>query len=419
MGGSAGSGGALDVAQDVPPPTGAVFSVGSFVKSVTTGSQVIPHTLGEVPKALILWTAGKTNETLSAGFYFGIGVSDGAASGAIAMSTRAGTSPSLSSRRMAPKAITLVQGGEWTIAEADLSSLGSESITLSWTTNDSQPYVIHYLAIGGAQVTAKVVNWQAPTTTGLKAVTGVGFQPEAVLHFHVGGAVVTAPPISQSNGVIGMGVMNGAGAEWSVQIADATSLSPSEATRAQRTNAAIFMYHAPSPIVNKEASFVSMDPSGFTLDFTTATADASQVYSLALAGIQASVGTFNKTTAPATTAAPASQAIATPFSPGAVFLSSYQIGPQTAAVREAQASWAIGASDGTNEGSSAITAQDAASPTVVNALDKTSKAFLKMSSPPVDAEADMASFDPSGFTLSWTTNDSLASQMCFLALGAR
>jgi hypothetical protein len=409
-----GSGGAIDVALDLPP-TDAVFSVGSFVKSNTTGSQVVPHALGQVPKALILWTAGKTSETLSAGFYYGIGVSDGTTSGAIAMSTRDGTTASSSSRRIAPKAITLVQAGEITVAEADLTSLGSSSVTLSWTTNDNQPYVIHYLAIGGPEVTAKVVNWQTPTTTGMKAVTDVGFKPEAVLHFHVGAAVVTAPPVSQSNGVIGMGVMNRAGSEWSVQIADATSSSPSVATRAQRTDAAIYMYHAPWPVINKMASFVSMDPKGFTLNFTTATTDASQVYSLALTGLQSSVGTFNKTTL----AAPAIQAVATSFQPGAVLLSSYQIGAQTAAVRESQASWGIGVSDGTNEASSAIVTADGVSPTVVDAVDKTSKAFLKMSNAPLDAEADMASFDPDGFTLSWTTSDSVASQMCFLALGAR
>jgi hypothetical protein len=41
-----------------------------------------------------------------------------------------------------------------------------------------------------------------------------------------------------------------------------------------------------------------------------------------------------------------------------------------------------------------------------------------MNTPPLDAEADMASFGASGFTLNWTTNDAVASQICFLALGA-
>lgn len=413
--GAAGTGGGspIDSGQDAPIPTGAVFSVGSFVKSAATGSQVVTHTLGQAPKALLLWTAGKTNETLSAGFYYGIGISDGATSVALAMSTRDGATAASSSRRIASKVMTLVQGGEITVAEADLSSLSASNLTLNWTINDGQPYVIHYLAIGGPDVSAKLVNWQAPTATGTKAVTGVGFQPEAVLHFHVGAAFVSAPPFSQSNGVIGMGVMNKEGAEWSIQVADATSVNPSVSTRAQRTDAAIYMYHAPSPVVNKVASFVSMDAGGFTLNFTTATADASQMYSLALAGLQASVGTFTKSIA----VAPVSQAVTTPFTPGAVFLSSYQMAPQTAAVRESQCSWGVGASDGTNEGSSAIVASDGVSPTAVDAQDKTSKAFIKMNSPPMDAEADLASFDPSGFTLSWTTNDSTASQICFLALG--
>ena len=408
-----GGGGPIDGGQDAPIATGAVFSVGSFVKSSAVGPQVVAHTLGQTPKALLLWTAGKTNETLSAGFFYGIGVSDGATSISLAMSTRDAVTTSSSSRRIASKVITLVQGGEITVAEADLSSMGVSSVTLNWTTNDGQPYVIHYLAIGGPEVSAKLVNWQAPATTGPKAVTGFGFQPETVLHFHTGGAFVATPPSSLSNGVIGMGVMNKSGAQWAVQVADATALSPTVATRAQRTDAAIFMYHAPAAVVNKAATFVSMDADGFTLNFSTATSDLSQVVSLALAGLQSSVGTFTKSTA----VAPASQAVSTPFTPGAVFLSSYQIAPQTAAVRESQCSWGVGASDGQHEGSSAIVATDAVSTTSVDAVDRTSKVFIKMNSPPVDAEADLSSFDPSGFTLSWTTNDPVASQICFLALG--
>jgi hypothetical protein len=291
--------------------------------------------------------------------------------------------------------------------------MSASNITLNWTTNDGQPYVVHYLAIGGPQVSAKVVNWQTPGTTGPKAVTGIGFEPETVLHLHVGPSFVATPTATQSNALFGMGVMNQAGAQWAMQVADVASVNPTISTRAQRTDAALYMYHGPTAVLNKVASFVSMDPGGFTLDFTTATSELSQVVSLALAGLPSSIGTFTKSTA----AAPASQSVPTPFTPGAVFLSSYQIAPQTAPVRESMCSWGIGASDGSNEGSSAMSVSDAVSPSSVDAVDKTSKAFIKMNSPPVDAEADLSSFDPSGFTLSWTTNDSVASQICFWALG--
>jgi len=415
VGGSAGgTGGAKDAAPEVPPPLGAVFAVGSFTKSTSTGSQTVSHTLGQAPKALILWTVGKTNESLSSGFYYGIGISDSSTSVSLAMSTRDGASTSSTSRRVANKAITLVQGGETTVAEADLPSMSAGNFQLTWTTNDGQPSVIHYLVIGGPQVTAKIVNWQAPTSPGQKTVNGVGFQPEAVLHFHVGSAFTSSAPNNQASGVIGIGAMDKSGAEWSIQAGDADSQNPSVTGRAQRTNAAIYMYtDSGTASVTKEAKFVSMNSGGFTLDFTTANSSASQVYSLALGGLKADVGSFNKSTG----TAPASQSVNTGFSPSAVFMASYQKTAESSSVNESDCSFGLGASDGTNEASSAIVATDGDSPAKVDGQDKTSKAFIKMNTPPLDAEADMASFGPSGFTLNWTTNDNVAAQICYLALG--
>jgi hypothetical protein len=406
----------MDAAPEAPPPPGAVFAVGSFTKLTSTASQAVPHTLGQVPKALILWTIGKTNENLSSGFYYGVGISDSSTSLSLATSSRDAASPSSSSRRIASsKAITLVQGSGTTLAEADLPSWSTASFQLNWTTNDGQPTIIHYLVIGGPQVSAKVLNWQTPTSTGQKAVTGVGFQPEAVLHFYAGAAFVNTPPSTLSSAVIGMGAMDKTGAQWAMQAADADRQSPIIASRAQRTDAAIYMYtDTGSTGVTKEARFVSMNSGGFTLNFTAANSNATQVASLALAGLKADVGTFNKITA----GAPASQTVTTGFKPGAVFMTSYQIGAQSAQLNEPNCSFGVGASDGVSEASSALTSADGISTSSVDGQDKTSKAFVKMNAPPLDAEADMASFGASGFTLNWTTNDTTASQICFLALGA-
>ena len=48
---------------------GTPFKVGSFTKSTGAGpvAQVIPHGLGQVPKAMILWTEGHTDETFGDG----------------------------------------------------------------------------------------------------------------------------------------------------------------------------------------------------------------------------------------------------------------------------------------------------------------------------------------------------------------
>jgi hypothetical protein len=102
-----------------------------------------------------------------------------------------------------------------------------------------------------------------------------------------------------------------------------------------------------------------------------------------------------------------------------LLLASYQTTAQAAGTLTSTGSFGIGASDGTNEASSAVVADDNVSTASVEGIDKTSKVFLKMNTAPVDAEADLASFGPTGFTLNWTTNDSTASQICFVALGAR
>jgi hypothetical protein len=244
-------------------------------------------------------------------------------------------------------------------------------------------------------------------------VTGVGFQPEAVLHFYAGAAFVNPPPSTQSSAVIGMGAMDKTGAQWAIQAADADNQNPVISSRAQRTDAAIYMYtDTGSTGVTKEARFVSMNSGGFTLNFTAANSNATQVASLALAGLKADVGTFNKITA----GAPASQTVTTGFRPGAVFMTSYQIGAQSTQLNEPSCTFGMGASDGVSEASSALTSADGISTSSVDGQDKTSKAFIKMNTPPLDAEADMANFAASGFTLNWTTNDSTASQICFLAL---
>jgi len=320
---------------------------------------------------------------------------------------------------MARKAITLVSAGETmttvALAEADMPSWGSTSFTLNWTTNDGQPFVVHYLLVGGPQVSAKIVNWQTPGAAGQKTVTGFGFQPETVLHFHAGAAFDDPAPFNLASGVIGLGVMDKTGAQWAIQVADANNASTTVTGRGQRNDAALYMFNdVGTPSVTKKASFASMNADGFTLNFSTASSTLSQVYSLALAGLKAGVGTFNKTTA----TAPANQSVTTGFKPGAVFMASYQMVAQTAPVSESMCSVGVGATDGAHEASSTLGSYDAVMTPDVGGQDKTSKAFIKMNMPPLDAEADFASFDPNGFSLNWTTNDNIASQICFLALGA-
>ncbi|NIN69481.1 MAG: hypothetical protein GTO63_33315, partial [Anaerolineae bacterium] len=81
-----------------------------------------------------------------------------------------------------------VQWAETELAEAGMEATpwDGTNFYLNWTTNDANAYVIHYLAIGGSDVSAKVLTWQMKTSTGDHPVTGTGFRPNLVLHAHIG-----------------------------------------------------------------------------------------------------------------------------------------------------------------------------------------------------------------------------------------
>lgn len=390
----------------------AVFRVGSFTKSTSTGTQTVAHQLGTTPKAVILWTNGKTNESFSGSFLFAYGVTDGTTSKSVSAASQDAVTTSAASTRIANKAITIVQWGQVTLAEADLSSWDATNLTLNWTTNNATGYVIHFIAIGGSGVSAKVVGWTMATATGNKAVTGVGFKPDVVIHAFADATFTNSPPASLADATVGWGVMDGSGNQWVDSVYSRSGVNPSDTQRGQQTNAAIFAF-TNALAVTKKASFVSMDSDGFTMNFSTANSSASQVFSLALKGMNVKAGNFSKSTA----SAPASQSVTgVGFSPRVVLLSSFQDVAQ--ANPEAQTRLGIGASDATTEGSSSFTDADGVTTTNAKGVDKTSKAFTKVNNntQTINAQADLTSMNGDGFSLSWTTNDAVATQMLYLAL---
>ena len=398
----------------VGPAYGQTFKVGSFLKPAASGTQVVPHGLGETPKALILWTNGKTNESFGADFNFGFGVTDeflNRYSTSIASSDALATTQAR--RSMYSMSIDIVTVGGLNYAQAYVTSWDSTNFTLQWTIANATQCVIHFIAIGGSGVSSKVVNWQMPTATGNRSVTGVGFKPDLVIHVHAG-YDFTSLPARTANANFGLGVMDSAGNQWATSALSIHAAAAADTQRGQQTDACMYAFNN-SFAVQKEASFVSMDADGFTVNFTnTTSAAASQVFSLALKGIKANAGYFSKTTG----AGPINQsATGVGFQPSVVLLSSFQNTTQANPV--ANTRLGLGASDGSTQGSSAFTDTDTLDPTQVDGIDKTSKVFMKVdnNTPSITAEADLATMDSNGFTLRWTTNDAVATEMLYLALG--
>jgi hypothetical protein len=170
-----------------------------------------------------------------------------------------------------------------------------------------------------------------------------------------------------------------------------------------------------SPNVTKQAAFVSMDADGFTLAFSTAEASPSQMFSLALSGVNATVGAFDKPTA----AAPLAQSVTgVGFPPRLVFLASAQEGP-TMGVSQPHAALSTGASDGKNQACSALFDTDALSPSSATGADDAMRVFTKLGGlVGPTAQAAMSSLGSDGFSLAWTANDPSPTRICYWALGS-
>ena len=389
----------------------ANFQVGNFTKTTSgTVTQTVSHTLGQTPKAIILWTNGKTDQTLGAGYRFGFGLTDGTTSKALTASSSDAVSPSVVGRRIANKAVTIVDAAGTLQAEADLQSWDTTGFTLNWTTNDATATVVHFLAIGGAKISAKVIGWTMPIATGSKTVTGVGFTPDVVLSGHIGAAATGAPPTTSTNGSLGLSWFDAAGDQGSTCSFSQSAFATTSTHRYQRADKASV---ANSNVLTKEATWTSMDTDGFTLNYTTANASAGQMISLALKGVQARASSFAK----ATGGAPASQQVTgLSFRPSVLLFASAQDTSSSAV--GANARFGFGATDGTTDGSIAFHDADGVGTTSTDGVDKTSKSFVKVNNDTqtIDAEAATTSLDTAGFTLSWTTNDAVATEILYLAL---
>src|SRR5205814_674320 len=125
------------------------------------------------------------------------------------------------------------------------------------------------------------------------------------------------------------------------------------------------------------------------------------------------VGTFNTTTGNSqgavTTGSPGWQ-------PGLLMLSSFQDLTQAATTVESR--YGFGASDGTNEASSAFTDQYNTTTVNTDAIESTTKCFMKdnNNTPAVDTQAN-ATFSSTGFTLAGSASDADTTQIGYVALG--
>lgn len=384
---------------------------GTFDAATVVGNQAVVG-VGFTPKALLIWGSGTTTDgAFNEHAFQGIGFSTSPTNQYAQSSAIATTADAATFRRVETCAFIQTNVSATAIVRrANLASMDTDGFTLNWTIASTGWRILGYLALGGDDLTgAKVVNWQTPTVIGNKAVIGVGFQPDCVLHVHAGGTTALDANATQA-ATLGLGVMTAAGGQWATGY---VTNSTSAHARNQESDKTLTAINTVGTIV-AQAAYASMDSDGFTTNFGVAAGGAWQVISLCLKGGQYNAGRIIKPT----TAAPVSQAVpGVGFAPKGVLLAGVQDIVRAAPLASAGVAYGIGASDGTTEWGSALYGADTASR---KNISKTTKAYVKVNTTGsvIDAEADLTSFDADGLTLNWTTNDAIATSIPYLAMGS-
>lgn len=384
--------------------------VGSFTQPTTNGAQSVTG-VGFQPKLILFFMADVTGFVLSA--FHSYGAADGSHQFYLAISIQNAASPSSFGvrRHSAAKCIGSVDVGSASVAvEAGFTSMDSDGFTINWTTTDATQRTVTFIALGGTDVSNVFIgNVLLNSSTGSQAITGVGFQPDLVLFSTLGDA--TAPPdVARNTARANFGIgrpstqqNSGCGANNAITIGTASGASY------QRTSTALGWNGGTT--VTGEFSLTSLDSDGFTLNITTASA-AYMFYVAVKGALNMKQGSFNQ---PASTGNQSVTGVG--FRPALVLLCSNNFAASTS-IQTASAKFSQGASDGTNAFAKWCGYHNS-SPThggsyldtslVIKMADETSNSTL--------ADATFTSLDADGFSVNWTTADSTARQVLYLAFG--
>ncbi len=389
---------------------GLSTKTGSFTKNASTGAQAVTG-VGFLPKAIIFWTSYQTSsDTPTTSYRYGWGCSTGAAeSFSISAASQGGVGTTATARRCDTKPISIVNYDATLLSAADLTSFDADGFTLDWTTNGGGTQIIHYLALGGTDLTGqKVVTWSNVASTGNQSVTGVGFQPNLLFTMK---SLATATTEMSASQALSLGVVSAASNYASLSIGGNSGVNTAAADydsfRAIKTDAALIAINTALSDTHR-ASLTSMDSDGFTLNWSVAS--TVQLWGgLALKGPRVKVGTFTS----------ASAITGVGFTPSAVAFLSTQRANTTNTFNlqhDFGATTGVGADQSANIIDSRI--PTGGGNTDGAGTDSTGKCYTRVSTGPtaIQTQAALSSFDSDGFTLSWSAG-TITDIIGYIALG--
>lgn len=175
---------------------------------------------------------------------------------------------------------------------ASVTAFLSNGFTLNWTSFTSG-VIVHYLALGGTDLSVAGGAITPRTTAGTQSVTGLSFQPKLVLFVS---SIATSATTTTS---VGFGAAASPTARWALSYSAAagqTMAASCLASCVQDTTKCITQLAAGGVTTNfEQVDLSSMNSDGFTLNWTTASATAHGIVYIAFGGAATfSCGSFTK-----------------------------------------------------------------------------------------------------------------------------
>ena len=282
--------------------------------------------------------------------------------------------------------------------EADFTTFTADGFTVNLSNSPTNAIAIHYLAIGGSDITnAKAGTITLTTAAGAQSFTDPGFQPDMVLFGHSWADAV--------NLKFNIGAATGSGSAFYAMRTDNNGGATVQSARCQRAGALVGAISS-SVAINFDFAFTGFTASGFDLSATDAPAGNTDANYLAIKGGQWKCGVDHE----GTSAAAKDTALA--FTPTGLFLFGQHGAADATYNTSADCNLTLGASDGTNEGCVTNSNKDAHVDSPAYKRHDITRAFWHQTSatstssaigtpPATNNEAD-ASFGANKFTLTWT-----------------
>jgi hypothetical protein len=397
-----------------------------FVKSTTAGSNITQEvTYSSTPQAIIVWSDGNTlDNTFSNIYHTYYGFSDGTHHACVSgISRDSQTTTDTFSGHKSDKVISLMDNTVASVVAEATVTFAANKATFNWTTNDARAVYIHTMALWGFD-NIEVKTFDVGTTaTGNKVYTLNNTSMTPTLIHTINNSDLIGWRTSQGQN-ISIGAAKASSKQFSVVNVNEDTQSAADTWTAYSTGHVVLGYDDDSGSEEHAAMFSSFGTANgqFTLNWTNASSSATNTFSvLAVDSPNTDVGIITQRSGTGTQAVTTDTNVNTVA--GLMFFSNGQITGTT----QSAAHLSIGGASGigsTAQGLVVSGENDGANPTETVRLNRTGKVIKTITpnnvatSSTTTSEADVSALTTQDqFTLNWTTADTTARRIHYIAFG--